>query len=279
VGNGDLMEQMYGGTRRERRRMRRLERQFDRAAGRTASRPRGRRRFRVGRVLVTGLVLGLVVAAGIRDSRASLSALWTPRREVVDPGSSSSYKFVQHQTALPSEAVTYDPCHSIDVVVNDDLAPLGADRMLLRAMAAVSKASGFRLHLVGHTHKLPLPGAESAALSPVLVAWTTPQVVPRLAGRTVGLGGSLRMVTDPGVRAYYATGTVSLDAPALTKMLAEPRGEQLVVAVMMHEFGHVLGLAHVDDPHQLMNKENLGLTAFGAGDLAGLALLGSAPCQ
>ena len=42
--------------------------------------------------------------------------------------------------------------------------------------------------------------------------------------------------------------------------------------------GTLLGLDHVDDPTQLMHAENSGLTGFAAGDLAGLALLGSGPC-
>lgn len=46
----------------------------------------------------------------------------------------------------------------------------------------------------------------------------------------------------------------------------------------MHELAHVVGLDHVDDPTQLMYAENSGQLDFGAGDRAGLALLGTGEC-
>jgi hypothetical protein len=46
----------------------------------------------------------------------------------------------------------------------------------------------------------------------------------------------------------------------------------------MHELAHVVGLAHVDDPRELMYADNLGHQAFGPGDLTGLAALGRGRC-
>ena len=48
--------------------------------------------------------------------------------------------------------------------------------------------------------------------------------------------------------------------------------------MLLHELGHVLGLDHVDNADELMNDDNLGLTAYGPGDLAGLRQLGNGPC-
>jgi hypothetical protein len=61
-------------------------------------------------------------------------------------------------------------------------------------------------------------------------------------------------------------------------MLARPDGAKLVRAVMMHELGHVVGLAHVHDVRELMNPKTVGRTSFGPGDLEGLAELGAARC-
>ena len=56
---------------------------------------------------------------------------------------------------------------------------------------------------------------------------------------------------------YYRTGTVSLDAPSLTRVLARPDGRAEVKAIIMHEFGHLVGLAHVDDSRELMYADNV----------------------
>ena len=49
-------------------------------------------------------------------------------------------------------------------------------------------------------------------------------------------------------------------------------------AIVDHEFGHLVGLDHVDDPGELMAEVNIGRTSYGPGDLEGLARLGAIPC-
>ena len=46
-------------------------------------------------------------------------------------------------------------------------------------------------------------------------------------------------------------------------------------AILVHELAHVVGLAHVDDPGELMYAENTGRTGLGPGDREGLARLGA----
>lgn len=48
--------------------------------------------------------------------------------------------------------------------------------------------------------------------------------------------------------------------------------------MLLHEFGHVFGLAHVDSPGELMYRRNVGRTTFGPGDREGLRRLGRGPC-
>ena len=50
------------------------------------------------------------------------------------------------------------------------------------------------------------------------------------------------------------------------------------VAVIQHELDHLLGLNHVEDPSQLMYKNAIDTSAYGVGDLPGLAHLGAGDC-
>ena len=46
--------------------------------------------------------------------------------------------------------------------------------------------------------------------------------------------------------------------------------------VLVHEFGHVVGLDHVEDTDELMYRyAGRGSVTFGPGDLAGLAAVGA----
>ena len=44
--------------------------------------------------------------------------------------------------------------------------------------------------------------------------------------------------------------------------------------VVLHEWGHVMGLDHVDERGQLMHEAGGGVTDLGPGDLEGLRRLG-----
>ena len=54
----------------------------------------------------------------------------------------------------------------------------------------------------------------------MLVAWSTPEETPALAGDTIGIGGSAP-VTRIGL-SVYVTGSVTLDGPGMAELLATP---------------------------------------------------------
>lgn len=209
----------------------------------------------------------------------------TARHEVglgaarVAPGTRGGFAFVAHQPGRADEPVAYPRCRPVHLVVNSALAPPGASGILREALGAVATATGLRLVLDGRTDAQPDAAGTGIGVgrAPALVAWTTPRRVPGLAGRVLGLGGSSPR-TDPasGYR-YYLTGTIALDAPALGGLLRRPGGRARVLAVVLHELGHLVGLTHVRDARELMNGESSRL-GFGPGDRRGLALLGAGRC-
>lgn len=276
------------GPWRRRRRFARLLRELDRLdAGRSLprrSRPGDWRR----RLTATTLAVVLMVAIGgtfahkqfgltlTSDGLRRLSPLGAPPD--VSHGS-GSYAFMQTQRGS-DRPVAYDPCRPIEYVVNDSLAPAGADGLLESAIEEVSAATGLVFRSAGKTDQLPKqqPSALNPRRRPVIIAWTNPDAVTGLAGTVAGLAGS-----TPGLDQYagelrYMTGMVALDAPQLTDVMTRTTGAAQVHAIIVHELGHLVGLQHVDDPGELMYPENTGRLELGPGDREGLAALGSGRC-
>jgi hypothetical protein len=173
------------------------------------------------------------------------------------------------------------------LVVNSAAAPPGADALLTEAADRVAEASGLRLEVVGPTTQKPdwevtarelRSGRPGTARGPVLVAWTTPEQIPKLQGSVVGLGGAVWQEGSGFDRAKYIGGTVYLDGPQLATILRRPNGHAQARAVVMHELGHLVGLDHVDNEAEIMAPKGSRVTEFGMGDRAGLSLLGSGGC-
>jgi hypothetical protein len=197
-----------------------------------------------------------------------------------------SFAFERTQPGTDDDPVAWDPCRPIRVVVSDEAMPDRAEGIVEEALAALSEATGLQIELEGPTTE---PAAEERApvqadrygdrWAPVLVAWTDPTVVPALDGDTGGLGGAVAVTPPGGGPEVYVTGRLLLDAPQMAEALRTSGGRDLVRSVALHELGHVVGLAHVDDAGQLMNAEGqTGVRTYGFGDLAGLTEVGRGPC-
>jgi hypothetical protein len=187
-----------------------------------------------------------------------------------------TYAFIATQPGTTDVPVTYQSCRPITYVVNHANAVQDGQRLVDEAVGKVSAATGLRFVALGSTDIGPDSGLKTGGN--VLIAWTDPSVVPKLAGDTVGVGGSSTVrMRDTGTVFFYS-GQVSLDAPDLNDML-EQRGPDNVRAVIMHELAHVVGLGHVNDRNELMSKTNYGKTDFGPGDLRGLKILGKGGCE
>lgn len=181
------------------------------------------------------------------------------------------------KSASDGAPLRWDPCTVIEVAVDPAGAPDGAVADLSTAIVVVADATGLPLVLTGTTTLDRWAGP--AGLTPaddagpqVLVAWlpgSDPFLDEDVAGRTY---------TSWDGR-WYRSGAVVLNADLDADRpagFAESGGRG---ALYLHELGHVVGLAHVDDRGQVMYPDTSASPVLGAGDRAGFAATGSGGCR
>jgi hypothetical protein len=196
-------------------------------------------------------------------------------------GDPTSYTFMEQQPANPGTPVTYSSCKPVRVEINTDSVtdPAAVKSLVLEAMGRVSAASGLQLVYVGPTDRRPRWPDPTLTIEggawPVLVAFADTDELSHLEGKAVGLGGSTRADINGVPR--YVTGEAALETDWVNTELTRIGGKDKIRAVVMHELGHVIGLNHVDDRHEVMYP-SVGVLDFGPGDLRGLAALGHGPC-
>ncbi|TLM84172.1 matrixin family metalloprotease [Pseudarthrobacter sp. NamE5] len=181
--------------------------------------------------------------------------------------------------------VGYSPCRPLHYVVNDQLAPAGAQQLVTEAISTISTATGIQFVYDGATGEQPSPqrppyqpDSYGERWAPLLIAWTTPETAPQLKGKVIGTGGSTHFSYDGGPKTFV-TGGLDLDAPQIADELLNPDGHLYARAVILHELSHVMGLDHVDDPAQLMYPEIGTPEGLSPGDFNGLYELGKAQCR
>jgi len=304
MAGGRVWDTLTLGRRRRRRRMlRRLAEldRLDRLDRPEPTRPRPRR-VRLGErarsvVAVLGVLALLVVAwrvnapagsypsalgggAGIEPKPAGpvAAGLERPEQVVTDDG---AYRFnlVHSDDGSP---VTYSSCQPVRLVVNPQGAPPGSDGLVEEAAAEIQDASGLTVAVEAATDERPHDGRSPVVAerpgewAPSLVAWSDPSESPRLAGTVTGYAGSA--YSRRGQQVAYVSGSVTLDGPQLTGVLADGDRDG-ARAIVVHELAHLVGLGHVGDPDELMYPQaRPQVTELQDGDLAGLAALGAGEC-
>jgi hypothetical protein len=200
------------------------------------------------------------------------------------PVKSDSYRYVRLQ-ADKKTPVAYDPCRPIHYVTRPQSAPADGQKLITEAIARVSAATGLVFTDDGPTAEGPdqqrnpfQPERYGDRWAPVLISWVTADENPDVAEDVAGLGGSYPMGLN-GTPVVFVTGRIELDADQLAQVIKRPQGSELARAIILHELGHLVGLAHVNDKTQIMYPQTIpGVVDFGDGDLAGLSALGRGAC-
>ncbi|QIK82550.1 hypothetical protein [Sanguibacter sp. HDW7] len=180
-----------------------------------------------------------------------------------------------------SDVATWSPCRTIRVVIDPTGAPKGFEGWLGQVLAEASALSGLSIAIEGTTDERVSfdrepyqPSRYGDRWAPAIVGWATPEQIPELAGNVAGLGGA--QYVSRGNQTGYVTGGIALDLELLDA--ARQAGEPAYVGVLRHEVGHLLGLGHVDAPETLMYGGANSVSAWGPGEIEGLAALGAGRC-
>ncbi|MCG2621469.1 hypothetical protein LVY72_06005 [Arthrobacter sp. I2-34] len=271
------------------------------------ARARRMRSYSTGGMMAVAVVLTLVVGGDLWNRFVPVDLLTPPAlRDHPVPGyeeadrplgapsspaaASGSYIF-NYAGAGGQQFIAFSPCRPIHYVVNTRHQPPGGAELVSAAVARVSAATGLRFIADGTTpersssNRDPFqPERYGDRWVPVLIDWVTTAEVPEF-GLADAPGGSTRLgdaralpVSGAESPEVLVTGQVRLNATALGARLREPGGAAAVQATVQHELAHIVGLGHTSDNSQLMAETSSGQTDFGAGDLIGLAALGTGPC-
>jgi hypothetical protein len=182
----------------------------------------------------------------------------------------------------------WDPCTPVHYVVNLTAAPPTAAADIAGAITRVEAATGMTFVADGSTTEVPArsranedPARYGHRWAPLLIAWVHNGASDYLGGTGVLGEGGASWVAPAGGRDVFVTGQIAINADATTTLGQGFGGGTTIGLLLLHELGHVMGLAHVGDEAEVMFPRLMPRAAasYAAGDLAGLRLLTNGGCN
>ncbi len=176
----------------------------------------------------------------------------------------------------------WDPCRPIHYRLNLTGATDGAAADAREALRRVAEVTGMSFVDDGTTDVVPTNDWLKNSTDDVLViAWSARSASDLFSDGADGVGGWWEVGTSRGGGAWVwriVRGFVVIDIDKTRGYAAGFGTGATRGALLMHELAHAVGLGHVEDPGQIMNPfiGRSTQAAWGAGDLAGLALVGRA---
>jgi len=225
-------------------------------------------------------VLGVVAVCGLMLNQSPSEAVtyWEAKLGlrhllVADGGAPFAFESFGSGSNQPTR---WPACTSIRYLTNLRHAPPSAGPVLDESLATVHALTGLNFVDVGSTSATDFTNYDSTSgdLPPVVFAWLDPS---QLLGQT-----QVNAVTQPYIAdlsAQFYGGGVVLFNDAENADFARHRA--FAHNLVLHEVGHLVGLANVNDPNEVMN-ESLGpdttISGYGSGDRDGLLALYPRSC-
>jgi hypothetical protein len=190
---------------------------------------------------------------------------------------SASYRF---SSVLDGQPVRWNPCQAIHWKANVARGPVGGLDVLKAAVAHIAYVTKTTWVYDGATTTVPttayLPKTPTNVNKPVVIGWTDGTASDLLRYKPAAVLGMTRTVwfgVDDGMGHRVAATRAAVVALDRTDRLPL-RGVQSWSATALHELGHVMGLDHPADTHQLMAATLPNVATLQTGDETGLHRVG-----
>lgn len=199
--------------------------------------------------------------------------LIAPRRAPPAPaGSASSYKF--GSTDSSGNPARWRTCAAIPVVVDSRGATAAVLSELRVALGKIDAAAGVRLTITDvRNNRLTTYESDNPA-SPVIIGFPDATSGVFTDANEAGLTST----TTDAANTTITGGTIAFNADLVGTYTPGATGADPLEALVLHELGHLVGLAHVNDQTQIMYPYTGYAHVLGAGDLAGLRALAPRGC-
>jgi len=220
---------------------------------------------------------------GTRDYRVvSENTESAPATFNVKPSYTPSGQASEHAYLVKSTMARWDPCTVIGWRINVRQAATGALADTKAAFAKIAQATGFTFRYRGTTTGIPQWDSNSwfPSDTQIVVAWARKKQTSLFNSTPTAdaVGAPYYMSgyeNGDGSSAYrITTGSVVIDSALRIKggyASGLTRGD-----ILLHELGHVMGLAHFSSSKEMMNPiMTRGVARYGKGDLAGLEARGA----